>query len=68
MSQAHAVCASAQITTFPIDAQRLPTFVLDQHALQRGTGCDLAQPQFPVHLLSWYPKGKLKVFTILAVV
>lgn len=28
-----------------------PTFVLDQHALQCCTGCDLTQPQLPVHLL-----------------
>lgn len=31
--------------------QHLPTFVPDQHALQRSTSCDLTQPQFPVHLL-----------------
>lgn len=34
--------------------QSLPTFVLDQHALQRISSCKLAQPQFPVHLLTWY--------------
>lgn len=34
--------------------KNLFTFVLDQHALQRGTGCDLAQPQFPVHPLPWF--------------
>lgn len=37
----------------------LPTFVLDQHALQSGTSRDLAQPQFPVHLLPW--SGQLPV-------
>lgn len=44
---------------FHIHTQGLPTFVLDQHALQCSTSRDLAQPQFPVHLLSW--SGQLPV-------
>ena len=35
----------------------LPTFVLDQHALQGISSCKLAHPQFPVHLLPWYDQG-----------
>lgn len=35
----------------------LPTFVVDQCALQRISSCKLAQPQFPVHLFTWYPKN-----------
>lgn len=34
--------------------QSLPTFFVDQHALQRISSCKLAQPQFPVHLLTLY--------------
>lgn len=34
-----------------LHTQRLPTFVLDQNALQRGAGSHLTQPQLPVHLL-----------------
>lgn len=43
--------------------QHLPTFVPDQHALQRSTSCDLTQPQFPVHLLLWVGWQKASVST-----
>lgn len=43
-------CVVSPLSTMPHHLQDLPTFVLDQHALQRSSSRDLAQPQFPVHL------------------
>lgn len=59
--------AAVYCLRFPVSnniyIQHLPTFVPDQHALQRSTSCDLTQPQFPVHLLLWLGWQKDSVST-----